>query len=191
MSFLNPIVTFLNRGGQLKLIGFILGLSWIGTLLLFLFPDVIFYGALFPRETFGLFGIITGPLLHYGLLHILANSVSFLILGAVVSAELQGRFPRFLLVAYLFNGALLWVFGRASFHLGLSGVIFSLLGFLLMNSVVSKQGSILGLLLVLGIFVSDIIKDGFALGSIQSWEGHLVGLFVGVCLAVVLKKRVI
>jgi len=191
MAFLNPILIFLNRGNQLKLISIILGLCWLGTFLLFLFPDVIFYGALFPRETFGLLGVITGPLLHYGLLHILANSVSFLLLGAVVSAELQSKFPRFLLVAYVLNGALLWAFGRASFHLGLSGVVFSLLGFLLMNSVVSKQGSILGLLLVLGIFVSDIIKDGFALGSIQSWEGHLVGLFVGVCLAVMLKKRII
>jgi membrane associated rhomboid family serine protease len=189
MNIFKPALQFLGQGGQLRVIITVLSLSWVGTLLFFLFPEFVIFGTLFPRNIFGLFGVLTGPLIHSGIGHVFSNTLSFLILSSVVSAELRERFPLFLLQVYLLNGVGLWCVGRATFHLGLSGVVFSLLGFLLLNSVLSKNGSIPAFLIVAAIFYIDILKDGLPAGSFMSWDGHLVGLTVGFLMTYLIHKK--
>jgi len=189
MNIFRPILTFLKSGGQFPFMQNIVMGMWGASFALWLFPPILIFAGLYPQTISGLLGIVISPLFHAGISHLLFNTVSFFILGGAVSHEVGYRFPKLFFYAYFLNGVLLWFLGRPTFHIGLSGVVFSLLGFLITNAVLSRRGSIGGLVLVIAVFVADILKYGLPSASLQSWEGHLIGLFVGVFLAVVFRKR--
>ena len=64
-------------------IGFVLFLWVIHVVKLFLGMDLVHLGV-FPRSIDGLPGILTGPMIHGSWEHLFSNSISFLILGAIM-----------------------------------------------------------------------------------------------------------
>ena len=83
----------------------------------------------------------------------------------------------------LAEGALLWLFGRNAAHVGMSGVIFGFLGYLLAAAWFTRAASDLlvaaGVLVFYGGMLAGIkpVRDG------TSWEGHLFGLLAGLARA--------
>jgi membrane associated rhomboid family serine protease len=79
----------------------------------------------------GLPGIVLCPFLHVSLTHLIANSVALFVLLSL--ALTIGRVLTIcaLVLILLFGGGLVWLFGRAgTVHVGASGLIFGLIGFL-------------------------------------------------------------
>jgi membrane associated rhomboid family serine protease len=175
------------------------GLALLGTVLLLLWllesVDLLLGGALDgwgirPRTWAGLGHILTAPWVHVGFGHLLANTVPLLILGFLVLLRGLPDFVTAALVATLTSGLGIWLFGGArTLHLGASGVIFGLLGYLLARAYFERSW-----LALLFAAVAAFLYGGMLWGVLPgtpgvSWLGHLFGLLGGVLAAWLLSDR--
>ena len=169
---------------------FITVFIWIVFLLDFIIPiDFVKFG-IQPRTFSGLFGIVFAPFLHASWGHILSNTLPlfFLTLALFVFYEKQGITVWAL--SAIIGGILVWLFARPhSVHVGASGVIFSLVGFLIASGFFRKNiKSILISLLIAIVYGGILLGMGFFRKGV-SWEGHLFGLIAGVFLAFVFGRK--
>ena len=164
-------------------------LSWpaaamvIGTILPFLSRRWATPLGVIPRKLSGLIGLITAPFVHANLAHFAANLLPFLVLGGLVLRRNQAGFIEVAATIALAEGALLWVFGRQASHVGMSGVIFGFLGYLLAVAWFTRTASDLlvagGVIVFYGGMLAGLkpVRDGTA------WEGHVFGLLAGLARA--------
>jgi membrane associated rhomboid family serine protease len=132
-----------------------------------------------PRRAAGLPGIIISPFIHANVAHLTANLPPFIVLGALVLHRNEGRFVEVAVTIALAQGALLWLFGRSASHVGMSGVIFGFLGYLL--GVAWFTRTMPDLLVAGGVmlFYGSMLAGVAPARAGTSWEGHLFGLLAG------------
>ena len=155
----------------------------VGTLLPLLSRQLATRLGVVPRRLSGLVGIVTGPFIHANIAHFAANLLPFIVLGSLVLRRDEARFVEVAGTIALAEGALLWLFGRNASHVGMSGVIFGFLGYLLAVAWFTRTASDLlvatGVVVFYGGMLAGIkpVRDG------TSWEGHLFGLLAGLARA--------
>ncbi len=131
-----------------------------------------------PRTLGGLLGILLAPFLHGGFGHLAANTIPFLVLGALVLLSGREIFFSVSLLTALISGGGIWLFA-SGIHIGVSGVVFGYLGFLLGRAFHDrKPGS------VIIAFVALTLYGGMLWGLLPtnrfiSWQGHLFGFLGG------------
>lgn len=139
--------------------------------------------AVVPRTGGGLVGLVTAPFVHANFAHLAANLPPFLVLGTLVLLRDESRFVETALIIAALQGVLLWLLGRKAAHVGMSGVIFGFLGYLLMLAFNTRATPDLlaaaGVLIFYGGMLAGVAP---ARGS-TSWEGHLFGLLAGLATA--------
>lgn len=140
-----------------------------------------------PRETEGIKGILFAPFLHGSLAHILSNTVPMLVLTTVLFWFYRKIAVRILLLSAIMGGALVWVFGRSAFHIGASGVIFSLVGFLVASGIFRKKIKALLLAIVIFLLYGGIVWGVLPSQPGVSWESHLFGFLTGIILAYIFR----
>jgi len=139
--------------------------------------------AVVPRNAGGLVGLLTAPFVHLNFAHLAANLPPFVVLGVLVLRRGEARFWKVALAIALGQGVLLWLLGRKSAHVGMSGVIFGFLGYLIAIAWFSRATLDLlaagGVILFYGGMLAGVApaRDG------TSWEGHVFGLVAGVATA--------
>lgn len=161
-------------------------LSWpaaamvVGTLVVAVAPSAAQRGGIVPRTGAGLIGIVTSPFLHANSAHLLANLPPFVGLGYLVLIRSEARFVEIAATIALATGALVWLAARKATHIGMSGVIFGFLGYLVAAAWFTRTTPDLlvggGVLLFYGGMLAGVAP---ARGS-TSWESHLFGLLVGI-----------
>lgn len=143
-----------------------------------------------PRTLIGLPGILLAPLLHAGFGHLLANTVPLFILGWLVLLRRRQDLLIVSLTAIIISGLGVWLFGGSNtVHIGASGVIFGLLGYLLARGYFER--SIPAILLAVLAF---LLYGGMVWGVLPgrdgvSWLAHLFGFIGGVGAAYLLTRR--
>jgi membrane associated rhomboid family serine protease len=143
-----------------------------------------------PRTMRGLFGILLAPLLHGGFPHLIANTVPFVLLGAIVLLGGRAMFWGVTIIVVLFGGFGVWLLAPAyTVHIGASGLIFGYLGFLLTRGYVER--SVRWILAAIAILVG---YGGMLWGMLPlqigiSWQSHLFGFIAGIFAAWLLVKR--
>ena len=143
-----------------------------------------------PRTARGFRSIVIAPFLHKGFGHLLANTFPFLMLGGLVMLRGAGEFFFVSLVALLVSGGGIWLFGGpATVHIGMSGVIFGYLGFLLFRGYFERSLVAIGLALLVGMLYGSMIWGIFPSQPNVSWQGHFFGFLGGGLAAYVLVKR--
>lgn len=142
-----------------------------------------------PRELIGLHGVLFSPFIHSNLSHLYNNSIPLLVL----LAALQYFYPRhsFKVICYgiLFSGLLTWLIGRTSYHIGASGLIYVLVGFIFFKGIITRYFRLVALSLTVIVLYGGMIW--YVLPDVDnsiSWEGHLAGLISGVIFAILLKS---
>ncbi len=139
-----------------------------------------------PRVTSGLIGIPISPFLHGSYLHVQSNAVALLALGTLAVIRSGTRFPWICLVIILVGGVGVWLFGRPAIHVGASGVVFGLFGYLLVRGVIDFSIlSVFVALVVAGVFGWMVVSGVVPTNDYVSWEGHLCGLAAGALAAVI------
>lgn len=136
-----------------------------------------------PREVSGLDGILWAPLLHVDWAHLWANTLPFLVLGWLVLAGGLGQFIAVTATVWVVGGIGTWVVGAPAHHVGMSGVIFGWMVFLLVRGFF--QRSIAQILVAVALF---FYWGGMLWGVLPgkegiSWEGHLFGALGGLLAA--------
>jgi len=145
------------------------------------------YG-LVPRTTMGLVGIPLSPFLHGSFLHVQSNAVGLLALGCLAVIRSRERFPWVCLVIILFGGLGVWLVGRSATHVGASGLVFGLFGYLLVKGLLDRSIlSILVAVVVAGVFGWVILSGILPTNAYVSWEGHLCGLAAGALAAIIVR----
>lgn len=135
-----------------------------------------------PRELSGLWGIITMPLLHSSFIHLLGNTVSWLILGAAV-AYVSRKFVYVTIGIWAGAGLLTWIIGRSgTVHIGASGVIYGYAAFLMVYGFLARRVVVM-IISVLVILNYWTMFFGLFPRAGMSWEGHLAGAVAGVAMA--------
>ncbi|MCA9139224.1 MAG: rhomboid family intramembrane serine protease [Planctomycetales bacterium] len=166
---------------------------WIGILLLVMWlvrivdatipASLVDYG-LQPRRLIGLPGIVTMPFLHGGFGHLFSNTTS---LGILLALLVSSQKSPWLLVALtsLIGGSLLWLVGRDANHVGASGLVFGLIGLLIVSGFLHRRLVPAVVAVVVGILFGGTLLWGLLPGSHPqvSWDGHLSGLIGGVVVA--------
>jgi membrane associated rhomboid family serine protease len=132
-----------------------------------------------PRTAGGLMGVPLHPLLHLGLGHVALNSIGLLLFGGLVILRDETDFWITVLLGTLIGGLGVWLFGRPPIHVGASGVVFALFGYLLLTGWFDRSfGAILLSAVVFLLWGSAL----FGLSPMQvgiSWEAHLFGFLAG------------
>lgn len=143
-----------------------------------------------PRSISGLLGIITSPFIHstVNFSHIINNSAPALVLTWLLFYNFRSVGPRVYILIYLFTGILVWLFGRDSYHIGMSGIIYGETAFLILSGFLTKNLRMAGLSMLVIFMYGSIIWGIFPQDPSISWEGHFFGFFVGISLALYYKK---
>ena len=136
-----------------------------------------------PRHLSGLIGIPLSPFIHGSVSHAMLNTVPFLVLGGLVALRGAKAFTSISVFVILCGGAALWLFGRASYHIGASGLIFGYFGYLVARGWYERSTvAILTALLALFLY-GGLVWGVLPSRSFISWEGHLFGMLAGVLAA--------
>lgn len=140
-----------------------------------------------PRSIEGLKGIIFMPLIHSetDVHHILNNSVpTFFLLTALVYFYKDIALKVFL-YGWILTGIMVWLYAenKGSYHIGMSGLVYLLAGFLFVSGVLRKFLPLQAISLFVVFLYGSMIWGIFPMEEKVSWEGHLMGLIIGVFLA--------
>jgi membrane associated rhomboid family serine protease len=149
----------------------------------------LYYFGIFPRRISGLIGIITSPFIHANFNHLLNNTVPFLFLLTAVFYFYQKVAWRVLLISYLLTGVLVWLIARPSYHIGASGLVYSFAAFLFVSGIVRRNISLLAISMLVIFLYGSMVWGIFPYRPDMSWESHLVGLTIGVLLAILYRHE--
>jgi membrane associated rhomboid family serine protease len=183
-----------NRVGRAKAAGAVMA-GWVALLWVLEVVDSATRGSL---DTYGLsprrFGelrdVIPMAFLHHGFEHLASNTVPLLVLGFLAALGGLRRFAAVVLTIMIIGGLGVWL--TAADHsntVGASGVIFGLLGYLLVRGFVNRSA----VDIVVGLIV--LVVYGSALWGVLptdpsiSWQGHLFGLIGGVIAAFLFRTK--
>ena len=144
---------------------------------------------LVPRTLPGLIGIFSAPFLHGSLMHLIENSISFTIFS-VALALLEGKkmFAKVMLMVTI-GGLLTWLMGGDANHIGVSGLIFGLWGYMLLSGWFSREMKYIVVLITLMFFYSGMIFAILPGKAGISWEGHLFGFIAGIIVSWLYHKK--
>ncbi len=149
----------------------------------------LFYYGIEPRTFEGLRGIIFSPFLHADWDHLFSNAVPMLLLGTASIYFYRNVSYKIFFLIWLFDGIGVWLFGRYSYHIGASGLVYGLASFLFISGLLRSNKGLLAL-----SFTVALIYGGLVWGILPqlvhlSWESHLLGLVGGMLLAVIFMRQ--
>nr|VFK41598.1 MAG: Rhomboid family protein [Candidatus Kentron sp. SD]VFK47528.1 MAG: Rhomboid family protein [Candidatus Kentron sp. SD]VFK80230.1 MAG: Rhomboid family protein [Candidatus Kentron sp. SD] len=139
-----------------------------------------------PRTAQGLMGIGLAPFLHAGPIHAALNTAPLFILGAFVSLRGVRTYLAVSVIVILLSGGAVWLFGRPSYHLGASSLVFGYFGFLVARGWYERSFLSLAVAAITILLYGGIIWGILPVRSYISWEGHLFGLIAGIIAARIL-----
>lgn len=143
---------------------------------------------LMPRDALGLIGLIGAPLVHGSLGHLMANSLPTLILMTLALYAVPRATFRALPLMWIGSGVLVWIFGRESTHIGISGVTHGLMSFLFVLGALRRDRTAISIALVV-FFLYGSMLYGFLPGEPGiSFEYHGAGLIAGIVGAVLYRR---
>jgi membrane associated rhomboid family serine protease len=144
----------------------------------------------FPRKWEGLLGVLTSPFIHStaSFSHLLNNSLPMFVLTWLLFYSYRTVAAKVFIFIYFATGILVWLFGRESYHIGMSGVIYGLTSFLIVSGFFRKNMRIAGISLLVIFLYGSLIWGVVPLDPSISWEGHFFGFLSGMIMAGVYRK---
>jgi membrane associated rhomboid family serine protease len=162
-------------------------LWWVGMLETLARVDLVEYG-IYPRKLSGLLGILTAPFIHGSLGHLFSNTVPIVVLGTTLLYGYPKSARVVIPALFLGTGLGVWLFGRASYHIGASGLTFGMMFFVFTIGMLRWDRRAIGLSLVVFFLYGGMIWGVFPTEPNVSYESHLAGALVGVALAFLLRR---
>jgi membrane associated rhomboid family serine protease len=140
-----------------------------------------------PRVMAGLPGILLAPMLHSGFGHLITNSLPLLVLGTVMLHLYPRSAVGVLPAVYLGPGIAVWLFGRASVHLGASGLVYGLVSYIFVAGLIRRDRRAIAACLLVCFMYGSLVWGVLPLERAVSWETHLAAALIGVLMAIMLR----
>ena len=178
---------FLKHYGLL----FFIFIIWTIHLLNQIFNLNLYELGIFPRKIDGLFGIKFSPLIHSAKdhHHIISNTLPFLILGWSLFYFYRPIAWRVLFFSWIATGFFVWLIARSSHHIGLSGVIYSLLFFIFFSGIIRSDTRLLTVAMLVVFIYGSMVWGLFPYDWTISHESHISGAITGFSLSIFFKKQ--
>ena len=166
----------------------VLSFSIFGILFLWLIQGLLYWSdfdihflGIYPRKLTGTVGIISSGFVHQNLIHLFSNTFPLLFLTIAIAYFYRPITQKLIPILYLLTGILVWLFGREAYHIGASGLVYSMIGFLLISGFVRNDPQSLGISLAFLFLYGGVLQGMFpdAVKGNVSWESHLLGAMVG------------
>lgn len=141
-----------------------------------------------PRELSGLPGIVLAPLLHGSFGHLIANTAPLLVLLTAMLHLYPGSAVRALPAIFLGPGAAVWLLGRASVHIGASGVVYGLVAHIFLAGVIRRDRRAIAASLLVYFLYGSLAWGVLPIQQGLSWETHLAGGLIGALSAIALRR---
>lgn len=139
--------------------------------------------ALRPGEPWGLIGILTAPLIHADLGHIVANSPALIALTTLAFYSVPKAAKRALPVIWILSGICVWLFARPSAHLGASGITHGLMAFLFLLGILRRDRIAVAVSLAVFFLYGGMLLSTLPREQHISFEYHFFGAAAGVLAA--------
>lgn len=146
----------------------------------------------YPLKVEGLYGILLSPLIHSTIKHLFSNTIPLLVLMWCLFFFYREIAYKTFIFLWLLSGVLTWVIGREAWHIGASGIIYSLSFFLFFSGIFRKHIPLIAISLIVaflyGSNVWNMLPLSIYVDPAVSWEGHLSGAISGLIGAIVYRK---
>lgn len=142
-----------------------------------------------PGSFSGLIGVFTAPFFHGSWTHLLSNAIPFFVLINVFLNLYSSLVWRVFSGILFISGLLVWLVGDfGSSHIGISGLIYGLIGFLLTAGLLGRERQTYSLSIIVAL-----LYGGFWWGFVPvpgvSWESHVFGFLSGILMAAFNRKK--
>ncbi|MDN6795282.1 MAG: rhomboid family intramembrane serine protease [Propionibacterium sp.] len=147
---------------------------------------------LVARDPHAWYGVVTAPLLHASLSHIVGNSAPMLVLGILVCMHGHRAFWQVIAWSAVLGAGVAWVLTPAgTVIVGASGLVFGLFAYLVVRAVVPGTGSwrrrVVDVVVAAGVvslYGGVMVAGILNAGPSVSWQMHLGGALGGALAAV-------
>lgn len=144
---------------------------------------------IFPRTLKGVLGILLSPLLHINIDHILSNSAALFILVWATVYFYRDLSYKIIFLSCLINNIAIWLFAEQAWHIGASGLIYSLVTFLFFSGLLRDYAKLISISFIVIFLYGGLFWGIFPIDSTISWESHLFGAATGIILAFTYKDQ--
>lgn len=138
------------------------------------------------------YGVVFMPLIHDNsdVGHILNNSFPIIVLLAALIYYYRVVALQVFIYVWLISGLIVWLFAQPSggYHIGMSGVIYGLFGYLFVAGFFRNYRPLQVISLGVALLYGSMIWGIFPQETKVSWEGHFGGFLTGVFLAIRYRK---
>lgn len=174
--------------GLLISVGFIALLWWIKMIETWLGTSFSALGV-HPRTVLGLVGVLTAPVLHGSIGHLINNTLPLLVLGTLaISIYPRAARPALVLI-WLGSGLGIWLIGRESSHLGASGLSHGLMLFLFVLGLLRRDRPAIAAAMIAFFLYGGMLLTVLPGDPQVSWEAHMSGAVCGVIAALLWFRR--
>ena len=97
--------------------------------------------------------------------------------------------PKAILLSFFLAGIYTWISARSAYHIGASGLVYALFGFLFISGFLRKYIPLVALSFLVAFLYGSLIWGILPWDKSISWEGHFWGLLIGLVLGVVYRKQ--
>lgn len=174
--------------GLLISVGFIAVLWWIKMIETWLGTSFSALGV-HPRTLPGLVGVLTAPMLHGSIGHLINNTLPMLVLGTLALSIYPKASKPALALIWLGSGVGIWIIGRESSHLGASGLSHGLMFFLFLLGILRRDRPSIAAAMIAFFLYGGMVLTILPGDPQISWEAHMSGAFCGVLAAVLWFRR--
>lgn len=142
----------------------------------------------FPRTLMGLPGVVTAPLIHESWMHLAANTAPLLGLGMIAMYGYPRATRHAVPLIWILSGLGVWLLGRASFHIGISGLTHGLMFFVVTVGLLRRDPVSIVLALIVALLFGGMASGIIPREPAVSFEYHLFGAIAGVLSALALHR---
>lgn len=150
--------------------------------------DFTEYGIL-PRDFIGLRGILFSVFIHGDFNHLVNNTLPIIILGSSLFYFYKEVALRVFIISLFSSALYTWISARTSYHIGASGLVYALFGFLLISGFIRRNNSLIAISFLVAFIYGSLVWGILPWKKGISWEGHFWGLFIGLVLAIFYKNE--
>ena len=147
----------------------------------------------YPLKWKGVPGIFLSPFIHSSLKHLFSNTLPLIVLMWCLFYFYQEIAYKTFLYLWFLSGLFTWIIARESWHIGASGIVYSLSFFLFFSGIFRKYIPLIAISLIVAFLYGSNVWNMFPwsmyLDVKVSWEGHLSGAISGFIIAVIFRNH--
>ncbi len=168
--------------------GFITVLWWIKLIETWMGASFSTLGV-YPHTITGLVGLLSAPMLHGSVGHLINNSLPLLVLGTLTFSIYPRTAIRATALIWLGSGLVVWLIGRPSYHIGASGVTHGLMFLLFLLGVLRRDRPAIAAAMIAFFLYGGMLLTILPGEPEVSWEAHMGGAFCGALAAILWFRR--